>query len=704
MFNQEIKGNLARLLATENLVVEHRKVGTASFDVLRRVLTLPLWDKASSVVYDLLVGHEVGHALYTPSDVWDFDIPKDFINVVEDARIEKLMKRKYAGLSKDFYNGYQELNEQDFFDIKCQDLSKFNLIDRINLHFKIGAYALIPFENQEKVFLDKIEKAESFQDVIDICREICDFLKANKQDTPKAEVPSNAQQGTGSPEAEGTSGDLDDEEETTETGENTGEGNLEGSEQTSGNQGGETAEDISKTQKAFDEATEELNDDSPYSQDPVYLEVPDVDLKKIIVDHEVLLPYIRNYYENVGTSREDHWGNIYQVVDQQYNEFKKSSQKEVNYLVKEFECKKSADAYARAGQSKTGVLDTSKLHTYKYNEDLFKRVTILPDGKNHGMIFILDWSGSMSNILMDTVKQLMNLCWFCKKVQIPFEVYAFTYDWCNKLVDEESNDDEWSYERKHNTLSVHKRFNLLNLVTSRSNSKDFEESIRYLWRLAYYYKHSCYYSNPVGLDLSGTPLNESLVTLKTLIRYFQTANKLQKVNVCILTDGESNNISYDIDMNIERGYDHIGQRSVGMTCCIRDRKLGRTYRQVGHGYEDSITTILLENLKHTFPQVNFIGFRIGNGGDFSSLYHAAYGWKHDHDAVMKQWRKTKSWELNALGYDSLYIMAQSSLSSDTEFDVEVGAKKTEISKSFRSMLKAKTTNKKILNSFATVIS
>ena len=57
MFNQEIRGNLARLLATENLVVEHRKVSTASFDVLRRVLTLPLWDKASNVVYDLLVGH-----------------------------------------------------------------------------------------------------------------------------------------------------------------------------------------------------------------------------------------------------------------------------------------------------------------------------------------------------------------------------------------------------------------------------------------------------------------------------------------------------------------------------------------------------------------------------------------------------------------------------------------------------------------------
>jgi len=42
MSNQEIKGNLARLLATENLVVEHRKVPTASFDVENRVLTLPM--------------------------------------------------------------------------------------------------------------------------------------------------------------------------------------------------------------------------------------------------------------------------------------------------------------------------------------------------------------------------------------------------------------------------------------------------------------------------------------------------------------------------------------------------------------------------------------------------------------------------------------------------------------------------------------
>jgi hypothetical protein len=66
--NHEIKSQLAKLLATEDLVVEHKKVETACFNVQTRVLTLPMWEKASNIVYDLLVGHEVGHALYTPDD------------------------------------------------------------------------------------------------------------------------------------------------------------------------------------------------------------------------------------------------------------------------------------------------------------------------------------------------------------------------------------------------------------------------------------------------------------------------------------------------------------------------------------------------------------------------------------------------------------------------------------------------------------
>ena len=165
--NQEIKGNLARLLATENLIVEHRNTTTASFDVDRRILTLPNWDRASSTVYDMLVGHEVGHALFTPNEDWReiADCPKDFVNVIEDARIEKLMKRKYPGLRKSFAGGYKELNDQDFFGIAEEDLSKLSLIDRINLHFKVGSSAMIPFSIEEQVFVARTDVAETFEEV-----------------------------------------------------------------------------------------------------------------------------------------------------------------------------------------------------------------------------------------------------------------------------------------------------------------------------------------------------------------------------------------------------------------------------------------------------------------------------------------------------------------------------------------------------------
>ena len=74
---QEIKSQLAKLLATEDIVVEHKNVETAQFNTDTRVLILPIWEKASNDVYDMLVGHEVGHALFTPNE----DPPKTFLIV-----------------------------------------------------------------------------------------------------------------------------------------------------------------------------------------------------------------------------------------------------------------------------------------------------------------------------------------------------------------------------------------------------------------------------------------------------------------------------------------------------------------------------------------------------------------------------------------------------------------------------------------------
>ena len=181
MNTAEIKGNLARLLATENLVVEHRKVSTASFNVDTRVLTLPLWN-ASNSVYDLLVGHEVGHALYTPNIDWAevAQVPKDYVNVVEDSRIEKLMKRKYPGLTKTFFKGYQELDNDDFFNIKDEELETISFIDRINLHCKIGAFSVMPFNEVERELVREVENCETFDEVIVVCQKIYEYSQQEK--------------------------------------------------------------------------------------------------------------------------------------------------------------------------------------------------------------------------------------------------------------------------------------------------------------------------------------------------------------------------------------------------------------------------------------------------------------------------------------------------------------------------------------------
>ena len=172
---------------------------------------------------------------------------------------------------------------------------------------------------------------------------------------------------------------------------------------------------------ALEEALKDLIDNEGLEN--IYVELPEVDLKKVIVPNAEAHNQCDVMWRDYQTS------DCFDVIDNQYQKHKKSAQKEVNYLVKEFECKKAADSYARATTARTGVLDCSKLHTYKYNEDLFKKVTTLADGKNHGLIFILDWSASMSNVLVDTLKQLYSLIWFCKKVSIPFEVYAFTSEY-----------------------------------------------------------------------------------------------------------------------------------------------------------------------------------------------------------------------------------------------------------------------------------
>ena len=421
----EIKSQLAKLLATEDLIVEHKRVETAQFDVHSRVLTLPVWD-ASEYVYDMLVSHEVGHALYTPNRNWileeGYQMNPQFVNIVEDARIEKLMKRRYEGISKTFYRGYTDLVDQDFFQTNNKNISDMNLADRINLHYKIGTHLDIPFTLEESIFIRKIDNCETFDEVLDISKELFEYCK-EQFEKEKQEQEVDDESGMpleGMPNGQGQSdgnvpfdnadkseeGDTDDGQPTPQEPVGNESQSVENQpsptgDPVGGREGGNALEELTvETADSLEDALRNLV--QMEGRENVYIEIPQVDLDKIIVSnkeihdeiqalHAEITPPVRPATPISGNERADYH---YHLMTNQYEQglemeknfaqFKKSAQKEVNYLVKEFECKKSASAYARATTSRTGVLDTSKLHTYKYNEDLFKKISV------HLMVKIMD--------------------------------------------------------------------------------------------------------------------------------------------------------------------------------------------------------------------------------------------------------------------------------------------------------------------------
>ena len=704
MLNQEIKGNLAKLLATENLVVEHRSTSTASFDVDNRILTLPKWDRASSTVYDLLVGHEVGHALYTP--LWSgFDCPKDYVNVTEDARIEKLMKRRYPGLRKSFFGGYAELNDQDFFGIDGEDLDTFKLIDRINLYFKIGASAMIPFNAEEKVLVDECAAAETFDEAVLVAEKIWEFSKAEQTELENlADIPNSGGDG-GSGESENIeSGDVESEQregmtheemlEEAERRENENEIEIPGF------GGGDLSE--SDTQNNFDSQSKELTSRS-FGR-TTYVDIPKFDASDHVVDWNVIHNWIdENKHDSIK----------YEWVDYEYKSFKKSVQKEVGYLVKEFECKKAADSYSRSMTSRSGVLDCTKLHTYKYNDDLFKKVTTLPEGKNHGMLFILDWSGSMGSTMLPTIKQLIILCMFCKKVQIPFEVYAFTNEWigaeramdnCEDVYYPKFNQDR--HFLKKNEMYVSKTyFRMMNIFSSRSNSKNWERQCLNIWREVFSMSMYVGYQPTIGMGLSGTPLNESIVIMKHIIPEFQKTSGVSNINLCVLTDGESCSSAYGCEVQYhDEKPSVVGRRIDGGDVVLRDRFLGSTYNYQ-QGWSEQ-TNVFIKNLKETHPNVSVMGIRLLEGGSGLSNFYRRYCTDSPDgiDKLYKDWKKSKSAILpNPLAYDALYVMSAKNTSSNPEMEVEAGSSKTQVRAAFRKMLKQKQNNKEVLNHFISQI-
>ena len=727
----ESKSILAKLMATENLHIEQRKVQTASFDVKNRILTIPILENGiSTYLYDLFMGHEVGHALYTPEDgmkkAYDLKYSMSVMNVLEDSRIERKIKNKYPGIRQSFIRAYKELLDQDFFGTAGKDLNELNFIDRINLYCKGGASIGIKFNDIETELLEEIENTQTYDDVIEVYKKVSDYMKSQEEEqegesgTEKGQVDLSdeemdemleeilGEESNEQPEEDGK-GKTSAEEE---LGGNEGptnskpqSGGSEGTDDQSGkNQGGgqggrkskQVEEPVSETDEAYRKNERRMFSSS--SLEYGYGNVPNLNTDKIIVDHKTVWTRYEDdvtaKYKEMG-SKKSEWKEFLVKEKEEFLKFREESKKVVSYLVKEFELRKNAEQMKRASISKTGELNMNKIFSYKFNEDIFKKITVVPGGKSHGLVMFIDWSGSMSDNIGNTVKQLLNLVMFCKKINIPYEVYAFSTEY-------EDIEKGWQHQNnlKRGDMCL-SDFRLLNILSNRMSAVDFSKAAGALLK----YEELGRWTMPEWFKLGGTPLNESIVAAMNIVPKFKKDNRLQVVNTVFLTDGEGNKWTAVADgygryLWSAQGYGSKNQRLV-----IRDPVT--KYEVVVSTMTDNELTSAYIKLLKVRTGCNIIGFYVLPSRNFS---YVASKYMPDLDSVhaekmKKDFRNNKFQVITNGGFDEYYLLRSESLDTDeeSEFEVEETATLRKIASEFNKFSSSRKSSRVVLNRFIDLI-
>ena len=744
------KSTIARLLAEEDIHVVNKKMDTAYFNIKKRELGLPIWkDEVSKIEEELMVCHEIGHALWTSMDMIEKaearGLNASFVNILEDARIEKFVKRKYPGSVNLFKKGYAALGARDFFGIANEGVNSCNLIDRINLFFK--GQDGVEFSDEEKVFVDRTDKLETEDEVLDLAEELYKYMEDNpetdKHDNGESDkTVGNGESAPKNPSGEGDSGEKNSKEDgdtgdsirpdNDSSNDNSGNGleeedgesadNTSGSDDSTGDDDAgadDTGTDTSKgsevggnatssapagvpeakTDKALSDALKSFVDDT--ANEKIYGRIPKVDSSKFIVDYKTVVAELGGHY-----SSEDKW-----VVNSlgEVKDFKNDSKKTVNYMVKEFEMKKSADQYARAATSKTGTLDMGALHTYKFNDDLFKKVTTLPGATNHGMVMVLDWSGSMVDNLKGTIEQLLQLVMFCRRTKIPFEVFAFTSCY----------NSGYGYSRgtyldvNYGEITISDNMKLLNFFSSKMSAAEEEKMMHYLWMIGKRYNRT--YEDwgvtgfpvnpPSKYSLGGTPLNDAIVVLMNFMPKYKKAAGVQKINTIFLTDGASNSLP-GVKDNGEYGDFYQGFRRENL---LIDPVTNKRYEF--DDYNNGATNTLLKALKDRVPGMNVVGFFLAGSGRKGAVsrntwYYLLMGGTTTADAAMAEMRKNKVVVLESKGYDQYYILpggAALAVENDGLDDKLVGASKGKLKTAFAKSNKGRIQSRVLLNKFVGMV-
>jgi hypothetical protein len=397
-----------------------------------------------------------------------------------------------------------------------------------------------------------------------------------------------------------------------------------------------------------------------------------------------------------------------------------------------------------------------KLHSYSYNEDLFLKMTTLPGATNHGLVMFVDWSGSMSDNFHNTLKQTINLVLFCKRVNIPFEVYGFTNGYGKR---DDTNKNIKVQKQKQNDLIVNE-CTLLNVLSSRANKNEFEVGLINLWAMSNYWNDRTNMTNkkwnekyiypiyiPSNYQLHSTPLNHSIVYAMDLVPKFKKDNGIDKVHTVFLTDGSSNNIgskyewheyndldkTYATEETIKEmkkaggEFRHKGFDVHGTNVILKDPITNKRYvttesphrnrySEWSFSYEKQ-TDILISFLKARVPNMSVTNFFIAGRNSKGTISKSDVGyvfglssWKEEDvikiKEIQKEIKKNNVAVCTTKAWDEMYVLpggTRLDTTNDDLSEVKPGAKKAELKKAFSKMTSGRKNNRPLLSKFIGMI-
>jgi hypothetical protein len=777
------KDQLAKLMATEDLTIVHKKVPTAYFDMKNRILCCPiLKDDISNELYDLFMGHEVGHALHTPYEGVHSALTKNktlkgYLNVVEDVRIERKIREKYQGLRKSFYTAYNELMEIDFFGIAKMDLQELSLIDKINLITKVGSRVAIKLTPAEQEFLDMANACETWDEVVECATAIYEWSKENETRTEDDEklVPQTLDLGEDEDEDEDY-GDEDGEEDSNgwedsdednlpDLEENEGDTDGQGEEQdieeesekqikTTGKDGGEGEtsdyDDEDGARESITEHSAHNNEEQFISEENVIVSL--IDLKSKFDKNNNYSDMVVGYKTIIQDWEKDLWNKEDEPSDR-YSSYNKErtakmslrakrtaknltdkNSKLVNHMAKEFEMKQTAMQASKAMTGKTGKLDMNRLAKYQIVDDVFKKVTMIPDGQNHGVNVLLDWSGSIHGQVCDLLEQTLILVQFCRKAGIPHRVYLFSD--CYRGASE--------YELRCEDKSV-----LLEIFSNEMSTKDYNQNLNNVSSMWNNYfasqgsyrgfekflvKWNAWFDGidnheierwisletgavPQQYRLGGTPLDHSLVAMRTELVKFNKMYNVEKSILTIITDGishqspafnkESNETKDQNEQETEMEKGTGDQYRWSRIRTIRkfqdpfSKKLYTYSDQSSYGRDGFVQTQNLLNWISKETGVVITGYFVfEKKRDLYSLPQSSLN-LGDYDTAWKSIRK-EGLAVKCHGWNKLFLTASSTLAVDGDDELDekfIGAKKSSLMAAFKKNQRTKTTSRFLTNEF-----